>query len=146
MADHARCGPTRRLENVRHTRATGRRIAIGHDARRPRPCADAATSVKHLSNLTVRRTANRSREQIADAFLQNLVGRYTDRVQEALGFEVFVKLRQGERGIPSEVAAQVPTLVANDNRLQHTFPVIGRVDVAGTEGTPFHIAELVKQA
>ncbi len=93
----------------------------------------------------VRRAPNGSRQQMGDAFLENLVLRYTDRVQEDLGFEVFVKLRQGERGIPSEVAAQVPTLVANDNRFQHTSPVVGAVDVAGTEGTPFHIAELVEQ-
>ena len=82
---------------------------------------------------------------MSDAFLENLVLWYTDRVQEALGFEVLVKLRQGERGIPSEVAAQVPAPVANDNRFQHAFPVIGAVDVAGTQGAPFHIAELVEQ-
>ena len=93
----------------------------------------------------VRRAPNGPGQQMADAFLENLVLRQPDRVQEALGFEIFVHLRQGERGIPSEVAAQVPTLVANDNRLQHAFPVIGAVDVAGTEGTPFHIAELVEQ-
>ena len=93
----------------------------------------------------VRRATDRSRQQMSDTFLENLVLRYTDCVQEALGFEVFVKIRQGEGGIPSEVAAQVPTLVANDNRFQHTFPVVGAVDVARTQGTPFHIAELVEQ-
>ena len=51
----------------------------------------------------VRRSANRSREQMADAFLENLVGFEADRVQEALGFEVIVNLRRGEGGIAPEI-------------------------------------------
>ena len=82
---------------------------------------------------------------MADAFLENLVGFEADRVQEALGFEVIVNLRRGEGGIAPEIQSYLPTLIANDNRLQHAFPVIGTVDVAGTEGTPFQIAELVEQ-
>ena len=72
------------------------------------------------------------------------VGFEADRVQEALGFEVIVNLRRGEGGIAPEIQAYLPTLIANDNRLQHAFPVIG-THVAGTEGTPFQIAELVEQ-
>ena len=48
-------------------------------------------------------------------------------------------------GVPAEVMTQVPFLVANDNWFQHVFPVICTVDVAGTEGTPFQIAELVEK-
>ncbi len=36
---------------------------------------------------------------------------------------------------------QLPALVAIDNRLQHAFPVIGAMHVAGT---PFQIAQLVE--
>ena len=68
---------------------------------------------------------------MGDAFLKNLVHRQTDRVQEALGFEVFVYLRRGEGGIPSEVAAQVPFPVALNDRFQNVAPAIGAVDVAG---------------
>ena len=93
----------------------------------------------------VGRTANGSREQMADAFLKNLVLWQADRVQEALCFEVFVHLRRGEGGIAPEIQSYLPALVASDNRLQHAFPVIGRVDVAGTQGTPFQITELVEQ-
>jgi hypothetical protein len=93
----------------------------------------------------VRRTANGSREQATDAFLKNLVLWQADRVQEALGFEVFVHLRRGEGGIAPEIQSYLPTLVANDNRLQHALPVIGRVNVAGTQGTPLQITELVEQ-
>jgi len=35
--------------------------------------------------------------------------------------------------------------VADDNRLQHTFPVIGAVNVAGAQGTAFKVAEPVEQ-
>ena len=82
---------------------------------------------------------------MTDAFLKNLVLWQADRVQEALGFEVFVHLRRGEGGIAPEIQSYLPILVANDNRLQHTFPVIGAVDVAGAQGTPFQISELVEQ-
>jgi|TARA_B100000315_G_scaffold244405_1_gene268936 hypothetical protein len=60
-----------------------------------------------------------------DAFPQNLVGRQPDRVRETLGFEVIVSLRRGEGGVTSEIEPYLPTLVANDNRLQHAFPIIG---------------------
>ena len=82
---------------------------------------------------------------MCDAFLQNLVGRQPDRVQETLGFEVIVNLRRGEGSVTSEIEPYLPPLVAKDNRLQHAFPIIGAVNVAGTQGTPFKVAELVKE-
>lgn len=30
------------------------------------------------------------------------------------------------------------------NRLQHILPTVGAVDITGTQGTPFQIAELVE--
>ena len=47
------------------------------------PIAEAGVMAPHM----VRRTANGSREQMADAFQKNLVLRQTDRVQEALVFQ-----------------------------------------------------------
>ena len=93
----------------------------------------------------VGRAADGSRQQMSDAFLENLVLWYTDRVQEALGFEVFVHLRRGEGGVAPEIQSYLPPLVTNDNRLQHALPVIGAVNVAGTQGTPLKVAELVEQ-
>ncbi len=66
-------------------------------------------------------------------------------MQEPLGFEVLVNLRRGKGGVAPEIQSYLPTLVANNNRFQHTFPVIGAVDVAGAQKTPFQIAELVEQ-
>ena len=60
--------------------------------------------------------------------------RYVDRVQEALGFEVFVDLRRGEGGIAPEIQSCLSSLVANDYGLRHAFPVIGAVKVAGMPG------------
>ncbi len=82
---------------------------------------------------------------MCDALLEYTVGGKADRVQETLGFQIFVYLRRGEGGVAPEIQPYLLTLVANDNRLQHAFPVIGTVNVAGTQGTPFKVAELVKE-
>jgi hypothetical protein len=82
---------------------------------------------------------------MCDALLEYTVGREADRVQGTLGFEVSVHLRRGEGGIAPEIQPYLPTPVANDNWLQHAFPVIGTVNVAGTQGTPFKGTELVEQ-
>ena len=105
------------------------------------PVAEAGVIAPHM----VRRTANGSCQQMADAFLTNLVGWQPDRIQKSFGFEIFVHLRRGKGGVTSEIQSYLPALVANDNRFQHNFPVIGTVDVTGTQGTPFKVTELVEQ-
>ena len=47
----------------------------------------------------------------------------------------------GEGGIAPEIQPYLAILVANDNRLQHAFPVIGTVNVAGAQGTPLKVTE-----
>ena len=118
---------------------------LGHHAPLPVPASGLITETGIEAQNVVGRAADGSPEQMGDACLKNLVLRQTDRVQEALGFEIFVHLRRGEGGVTSEIQSSLPTLVANDNRFQHAFPVIGRVDVAGTQGAPFQITELVEQ-
>ncbi len=118
---------------------------LGHHAPLPVPASGLIAEAGIVSEYPLRGAANGSREQMADAFLKNLILCQADCVQEALGFEVFVNLRRGEGGVAPEIQPHLPTLVANDNRFQHAFPVIGAVDVAGTQGTPFQIAELVEQ-
>ncbi len=82
---------------------------------------------------------------MADAFLKNLVGRQPDRVQETLGFQKLVDVRRGKGSIPSEVAAQVSFPVTLDDGFQNAAPVVGAMDIAGTQRTPFKIAKLVEQ-
>jgi hypothetical protein len=44
-----------------------------------------------------------------------------------------------------EIQSYIPTFDANDNRLQQAFPVIGAVNVAGAQGIPVKVTELVEQ-
>jgi hypothetical protein len=77
------------------------------------------------------RTADRSRQQMADPPLQHLVGRQPDRVTNALGLQQLVDLWLGERRISAEVQIDTPSAVAGDHRLQHQAPVLGAMDIAG---------------
>ena len=82
---------------------------------------------------------------MGDAFLKNRVGLETDGVGEALGFQELIDARCGECGIAPEVASQPVMPIADDNRLQNVAPIMCTVNVAGTQATPFQIAELVEQ-
>ena len=63
-----------------------------HAPRTLTACSLIAKAGMEAQNV-VRRAIDRSRQQVSDTFLENLVLRYTDCVQEALGFEVFVTAR-----------------------------------------------------
>ena len=66
---------------------------LGHHAPLPAPASGPIAEAGVIAPFMVRRTADRAGQQMGDAFLKNLVHRQTDRVQEALGFEVIVNLR-----------------------------------------------------
>jgi hypothetical protein len=82
---------------------------------------------------------------MADPFLQETVGGQPDRISDPLAFEIFVNVGVGESRVASKINAREFALVADDDRLQHALPVVGAVDVAGTQRAPFQIAELVEQ-
>jgi hypothetical protein len=63
------------------------------------------------------RTADRSRQQIADPPLQHLVGRQADGVVDVRRLQPLIDLRLGERGIGAEVQIEAPLAVAGDHRL-----------------------------
>src|ERR1700704_126136 len=50
----------------------------------------------------------------------------------------------GEPRVGPEINARDLPLVGFDNRLQHTVPSVGAVDVAGTKRTSFQVTELVE--
>jgi len=50
-------------------------------------------------------TAHRSLKQIADPFLQHLVGRKADRVLDPVGFQELVDLWHGEGRVSTEIGA-----------------------------------------
>ena len=83
------------------------------------------------------RASDRAAQQMGDALLQHLVGGQTDRVDNALGFEIFVDVRSGERRIAAKVEANLPSLVAFDHRFQEAPPSVRTVDVAGTQAASF---------
>ena len=93
----------------------------------------------------VRRTATRARQQMGNAPLENLIGFEADDVFVILGFQEFIKVRQGKGGIPSEIAAQVPFPVTLDDRFQNVAPTVGAMNIAGAQGTPLKVTELVEQ-
>jgi hypothetical protein len=63
---------------------------------------------------------------------------------DPLGFEKLINFGIGKTRVGPEINARDLPLVAFDNRLQHTVPSVGAVDVAGTKRTSFQVTELVE--
>src|SRR5207248_7203186 len=78
----------------------------------------------------LRRSPDRTLEQVSDLALQDGVGRQPDRIAVALGFEELVDLRVGEGCVAAEIAPLHRAPVADDHRLQHVPPAGGAVHVA----------------
>ncbi len=93
----------------------------------------------------VRRTANGARQQMSNTLLENRVRFEADGVEKTLGFQELVDVRRGKGGIPSEVAAQVPFPVTPNDGFQNFTPTGGAMNIAGTQGTPLQVTELVEQ-
>jgi len=66
---------------------------FGHDTTLPVPASSLIAETGIVSEHPLRRATDGPGQQMADAFLEHLVLWYTDRVQEAFGFEVLVNLR-----------------------------------------------------
>ena len=79
--------------------------------------------------------ADGARQQVGDVLLKDRVGLETDRVLVALGLDKLIDVRCGERGIASEVAAQVAFPVTLNDRLQNAAPSVGAVNVARTRSS-----------
>jgi len=93
----------------------------------------------------VGRTANGTGQKMDNTFLKNPIGFKPDDVFVILPFQEFIKVRQGKGGISSEVAAQAPLPITHHDRFQNAAPAVGTMNIAGTQGTPFQITELVEQ-
>jgi len=91
-----------------------------------------------------RRSTHRALQQVSDLFLQDAVGRQSDRVSYAFGFEELIDLGVGEGRIAAEIEPLHRAPVTGDHRLQHFPPAISRMDVTGAQGTPLQIAQLVE--
>lgn len=60
--------------------------------------------------------SDRTAKQMGDAFLQDRAGGPTDRLEIALGFEVLVPIRRGERRVATKVNPNASRLVTFDHR------------------------------
>src|SRR3979409_262834 len=81
---------------------------------------------------------------MADPFLQDAVRWQPYCVFDPLYFEELVDIGIGEPRVGPAINARALPLVAFENRLQHTVPSIGAVDVAGAKRTSFQATELVE--
>src|SRR5215211_4930519 len=89
-------------------------------------------------------TPHRAPEQVRDPALENRIGGQADHIAVVLRFQELIDLRRGKTRIGSDVAPLHRGPVAGDHRLQHLTPTLGGVDVAGPQGTPLQVAELVE--
>jgi len=64
---------------------------------------------------------------MGNAFLKNLIGFKVDDVFVILTFQEFIKVRQGEGGISSEVTTQVPFPITLNGRFQNGAPAVGAI-------------------
>ena len=80
----------------KNTPGAGVKVHLGHHPALPVPASSPIAKAGMEAQNVVRRAPNGSRQQMGDTFLENRVLWQPDRVKEALSFEVFVEVRQGE--------------------------------------------------
>src|SRR4051812_28885054 len=76
--------------------------------------------------------------------LENSIGGQADHVPVVLRFQELIDLRRGKTRIGPEIAPLHRGPVPGDHRAQHLTPALGGVGVAGPQGTPLQVAELVE--
>src|SRR5215470_5092930 len=119
-------------------------LNLGNHPARLAPACGLIAEARMTPAHTVRGSSDRTLEQIADAVLEDPVGRQADRIFDLLGFQELVDLRHGERCVSAEIDTRELALVASNDRLEHAVPAVGAVHVAGTQGAAFEITELVE--
>ena len=118
-------------------------LDLGHDAAWHCPALGLIAEAGVVSPDRDRRATNRALEKVADALLQQAVGRQPDRILVAFGLQELVDLGVGKGGIGAEVAAEAALLAGHD-RFEYAPPAVCRMDVARTQRTPLQVAELVE--
>ena len=77
----------------------------------------------------VRRSPDRTPEQVANPALQELVGRQPDRVFDPLRLQELVDFWHCKGRVRPEIDARDLALIARHDRLENTIPTIGAVHV-----------------
>lgn len=117
---------------------------FGDDPARSCPDSGLISEIGVVAPYLVGRPSDGPRQQIADPILQDAVCRRTDRIFDALGFEIHVDVRIGEACVGAEIEARDLAAITRHHWPQHALPSIGAVDVAVTQGATFQIAELIE--
>ena len=66
-------------------------------------------------------------------------------VEETLTFQELIDIRRSERRVATKIKSDLPFPVTLNDRFQNLTPTVGAMNIAGTQGTPFQITELVEQ-
>ena len=81
----------------------------------------------------VRRSPDRTLEQVADPVQQDPVRRKPDSVFDPFGFEIFVDIWIGKARVSAEIDARYLSAIARHDGIKHTLPAICAVDVGRDE-------------
>ena len=136
--------------HIRHDKADTRiefarvPLHLGDDTARSRPASGPIGEVRVRTPHIIRRSPHGARQQMADPFLQDSVGRQANGVFDPIAFENVVNFGISEAGVASKVDAGDLAFVALHNRLQHALPPVGAMDVAGMQRAALQIAKLVE--
>src|ERR1700720_4016127 len=107
-------------------------LDLGDHPARLGPALRSIAEIGMEATYLVRRSPDRTLEQVANPTLQDLVGRQPDRVFDVLSLQVLVDARHGEGGIGPKIDAPDPA-IPQDDRLEHALPAVGAVHIAGTQ-------------
>ena len=117
---------------------------FGHHAAGPVPALGPVVEADEKAPDILRWSGDRPRELVRDTFRKHLNARQADRVQKTLVLKILLDFRQGEGRIGTEVAPALAISKSADHRLEYLAPAVGRMDIAGTQGAPLDVAELVE--
>jgi hypothetical protein len=111
---HAFGRPRRISHDEANARAKLTRVPLDlrHHAARLLPALRLIAEARMEPPHVVRRTPDRTREQVADLVLQDAVARQAYRVLDAFGFKELVHLRHGEGRIAAKIKARDLALIA----------------------------------
>lgn len=123
---------------------TGMPLHRGGDTERLGPSSRLIAVVGVRTPDTVQRTANLTRQQIANCLLQDVVLRPPDGVIDPLGTKILSETWIGKARVGAEIDAPHLAFVARHDRLQDAFPAISAVDIVGPPRAALQIAELVE--
>ena len=136
------------MKPIRREQLARMELDLGDDPAGLRPALRPVMEAGVDAHDMVRRSAGAALRQPIDPFVQLRIALDADGVIPALGLQQVEERRDGEGRIgpeppPGDRGSGLGR-VSRQHRLQHFLPAVGAVDIAGTQGAPLQIAELVE--